>query len=70
MPVGPKGEKRPSDPYAAGIMAAKVLLREIPEEYVTTPEPAPNRAKGALPVKSFLPEKSSVCPKNGSKSYF
>ena len=46
MPVGPKGEKRPPDPYAAGIMAAKVLLREIPEEYVTTPEPTPNRAEG------------------------
>ena len=46
MPIGPNGQKRPSDPFAAGIMAARVLVGDIEEEYEEQPTPTPNRAKG------------------------
>lgn len=46
MPVGPKGEKRPANPIEAGIMAARVAVGDIDEEYVEKPEPKPNRSKG------------------------
>ena len=46
MPVGPNGEKRPSDRFAAGIMAAQVLMGDIEEEYEDQPRPTPNRANG------------------------
>ena len=46
MPIGPNGEKRPSDPFAAGIMAARILVGDIEEEYVDQPTPTPNRSNG------------------------
>lgn len=46
MPIGPNGEKRPSDPFAAGIMAARVTVGDIEEEYVEQPTPTPDRAEG------------------------
>ncbi len=46
MPVGPKGEKRPANPIEAGIMAARVAVGDIDEEYVEKLEPTPNRSKG------------------------
>ena len=46
MPVGPHEEKSPSDPFAAGIMAARVLVGDIEEEYEEQPTRTPNRAKG------------------------
>lgn len=33
MPIGPRGEKRPSNPNAAAIMVAKIATGEIEEEY-------------------------------------
>ena len=46
MPIGPNGEKRPSDPIQAAVMVAKIATGEIEEEYVDKPTPTPERAKG------------------------
>jgi hypothetical protein len=46
MPNGPKGEKRPTNPIGAGIMAARVAVGDIDEEYVEKPQSTPNRSKG------------------------
>ena len=64
MPIGPKGEKRPSDPFAAGIMAARVLVGDIEEEYAEQPTPTPSRAKGGekggkARAESLTPEQRS-----------
>lgn len=32
MPTGPRGEKRPKDPAACGVMVAKIATGEIVEE--------------------------------------
>ena len=34
MPVGPRGEKRPSNPNAASIMVARIATGRAEEEYV------------------------------------
>ena len=46
MPTGPKGEKRPANSIEAGIMAARVAVGDIDEEYVEKPAATPNRSKG------------------------
>jgi len=40
MPIGPNGEKRPSDPYANAVQGCKVLVGDTKEEYMD------NRRKG------------------------
>lgn len=40
MPIGPNGEKRPSDPYANAVQGCKVLVGDTKEEYTD------NRRKG------------------------
>lgn len=42
MPIGPNGEKRPSDPYANAVQGCKVLVGDTREEHVD------NRRKGGL----------------------
>ena len=37
MPVGPRGEKRPTNPNAAAIMVAKIATGELEEEYEGEP---------------------------------
>ena len=45
MPIGPRGEKRPTNPNAAAIMVAKIATGEIEEQY-----------DGEAPTKdSFVP---------------
>ena len=46
MPIGPNGERRPSNPIEAGIMAARVAAGDIPEEYVEEKKSIPKRSKG------------------------
>ena len=64
MPIGPNGEKRPANPIEAGIMAARVAVGDIDEEYVEKPEPKPNRSKGGKKggkarAESLTPERRS-----------
>ena len=51
MPIGPKGEKRPTNPVESGIMVMRIATGDIEEEYadrpaVEQPTPTPNRANG------------------------
>ena len=51
MPVGPRGEKRPSEPNAAAIMVAKIATGEIQEQYEGEP-PVPGAFFPLRAVKS------------------
>lgn len=73
MPIGPNGEKRPADPFAAGIMAARVLVGDIDEEYAEQPTPTPNRAKGGKKggtarAESLTPERRKEIAEAGAKA--
>ena len=46
MPIGPNGERRPSNPIEAGIMAARVAVGDIEEEFVEEKKSTPKRGKG------------------------
>ena len=64
MPIGPKGEKRPANPIEAGIMAARIAVGDIEEEYVEQPAPTPKRANGGKKggkarAESLTPERRS-----------
>lgn len=73
MPVGPNGEKRPSDPFAAGIMAARIAVGDIEEEYEEQPTPMPNRAEGGKKggkarAESLTPEQRSEIARAGAQA--
>ena len=64
MPIGPNGERRPANPIEAGIMAARVAVGDIEEEYVEQPTPTPNRSKGGkkggkVRAENLTPEQRS-----------
>lgn len=64
MPIGPKGEKRPSNPIEAGIMVARIAVGDIEEEYAEQPTPTPARANGGKKggkarAESLTPERRS-----------
>ena len=71
MPVGPKGEKRPSNPIEAGIMVARIATGDIEEEYVEVPEPTPKRSRGGVKggkarSEALSPERRSEIAKQGA----
>jgi len=73
MPIGPKGEKRPSDPFAAGIMAARIAVGDIEEEYEEKPTPTPNRAEGGKKggkarAEALTPEQRSAIARAGANA--
>ena len=73
MPVGPNGEERPSDPFTAGIMAARVLVGDINEEYTEQPTPTPNRGNGGRKggkarAEVLTPEERSEIARTGAKA--
>ena len=64
MPIGPKGERRPTNPIEAGIMVARIAVGDIDEEYVEQPTPTPARSKGGKKggkarAESLTPEQRS-----------
>lgn len=64
MPIGPNGERRPSNPIEAGIMAARVAVGDIEEEYVEEKKSTPKRSKGGKKggkarAESLTPEQRS-----------
>ncbi len=46
MPIGPKGERRPTNPIESAIMVARIAVGDIEEEHVDQPASTPNRSKG------------------------
>ena len=53
MPIGPKGEKRPSDPIAAAVMVGKIATGQLEEP--TPARCAGGRAGGAARATSKRP---------------
>ena len=71
MPIGPKGEKRPSNPIESGIMVARIAVGDIEEEYVDQPTPTPKRSKGGKKggkarAESLTPERRSEIAAQGA----
>ena len=53
MPVGPRGEKRPSNPNAMSTMVARIATGRVEEEYV---DRKPERAKDQnVPLMAMKP---------------
>ena len=72
MPIGPNGERRPSNPIEAGIMAARVASGDIEEEYATrTGKPTSARSAGGknggpARAKALTPERRTEIAKAGA----
>ena len=71
MPIGPKGEKRPSNSIESGIMVARIAVGDIQEEYVDKPKPTPKRSKGGekggkARAESLTPERRSEIAAEGA----
>jgi hypothetical protein len=69
MPRGPKGEKRPTNPFEAAVMVGRIATGEIED----TKGKAPNRAKGgkaggAARAKVLTTEKRREIAKKAAKS--
>ena len=69
MPIGPNGERRPSNPIEAGIMAARVAVGAIPEEYVEHKKSTPKRSKdGKARAETLSSERRSEIARNPAKA--
>ena len=79
MPIGPKGERRPTNPVESGIMVMRIATGDIEEEYTDIPEVAPaakrmpNKAKGGKKggkarAESLTAEERSDIARAGAKA--
>lgn len=74
MPIGPNGEKRPSNPIEAGIMVARIAVGDLEEEYVEEKKPTtPKRGKGGKKggkarAEALTPERRSEIASNAAKA--
>lgn len=50
MPIGPNGEKRPSDPIACAVHVMRIATREIEETYATAEELKHEQARKTTPA--------------------
>ena len=71
MPVGPNGQRRPSNPIEAGIMAARIATGDIPEEYAERKPSVPKRSAGGKKggparAEALSPERRSEIAKSGA----
>ena len=55
MPIGPNGEKRPSNPVAAGVLIARIATGEAEEEYVDQERRARGRKGGVARAAALTP---------------
>jgi len=55
MPIGPNGEKRPSNPVAAGVHIARIATGEAEEEYVDLERRARGRKGGEARAAALPP---------------
>jgi len=78
MPIGPKGEKRPTNPVESGIMVMRIATGDIEEEYADEPRakpptPNPNKAKGGKKggkarAETLMPEQRSEIASRAAKA--
>ena len=73
MPIGPDGERRPSNPIEAGIMAARIAVGDIPEEYEEQKKSTPKRSKGGkkggkVRAEALTPERRSEIASKAAKA--
>ena len=59
MPIGPNGEKRPSDPIAAALMIGRISTGDRPEEYVDAAKSSAGRKGGIETASQLTPEQRS-----------
>ena len=59
MPTGPRGEKRPSNPIAAGVHIARIATGEDDEEYVDRAKQERGRKLGRDRAANMTPEERS-----------
>ena len=67
-PVGPHGEKRPSDTIANAVHVAKLATGEIEEEYVDERKQAGGRKGGEARTQSLTPERRSEIAQEAAKA--
>ena len=73
MPIGPNGERRPSNPIEAGVMAARVAAGDIEEKYVEENKSTPKRSKGGKKggkarAEALSPERRSEIASNAANA--
>ncbi len=78
MPIGPNGEKRPTNPVESGIMVMRIATGDLEEDYaeppaVEQPTPTPNRANGGRKggkarADALTPEQRSEIARLGAKA--
>lgn len=80
MPIGPNGEKRPTNPVESGIMVMRIATGDLEEEYADNlppptppPTPTPNRANGGKKggrarAEALTPEQRSEIARAGAKA--
>ena len=78
MPIGPNGEKRPTNPVESGIMVMRIATGDLEEEYADSPRteqptPMPNRAKGGREggkarADALTPERRAEIARAGAKA--
>ena len=62
MPIGPNGERRPSDPIACAVMVAKIATGEIQD-------PKPEQRNGGLArARALTPERRSEIARKAARA--
>ena len=64
MPVGPRGEKRPSNPNAASTMVARIATGRAEEEYVNRkPERSKEEGVPLMAIKRSVKKEPETKPR-------
>ena len=68
MPIGPNGEKGPSDVIANAVRVARIATREDEEEYVNPGQSAGGRKGGAARAESLSAERRREVAQAGASA--
>jgi hypothetical protein len=69
MPKGPRGEKRPTNPFEAAVMVGRIATGELEDTKGNTPNRAKGgKAGGAARAKALTTEKRREIAKKAAKS--
>ena len=66
MPVGPQGQKRPSDSNACSMLVCKIATGEAEEEFVDKAKSAGGRKGGASRAKALSKERRAEIARRGA----
>ena len=66
--IGPNGEKRPSNPVAAGVLIARLATGEAEEEYVNQERQAGGQKGGKARADTLTPERRRQIAKEAAAS--